>query len=57
MPSNESQLKKLVKELMEDALKCQIDAFKEIVEADYVANKYVDAITRIRTLCEDRKRY
>lgn len=57
MPTNESKLKKLVNELMEDALKLQLEAFKENVEACVVANRYVSAISEIRNICDERKRY
>ena len=55
--ANESKLKKLLTELTEDALKLQVDAMKEIVEAEFVATSYVNAIKEIRDLCEERKRY
>ena len=55
--ASEGKLKPLVKELMEEALKLQVEALKENVDASVVANKYLSAITEIRNLCEARNRY
>ena len=53
----ESKLKKLLTELKEDALKLQLEAFKERVEASVVANKYLQAVNEIDAICKNRNRY
>ena len=57
MPTNVSKLKQLIIELKEEALKLQLEAFKETVEASVVANKYLQAINEIDNLCSTRNRY
>ena len=55
--ASEGKLKPLIKELMEEALRLRVEAFKENIDASVVANKYLDAITEIRNVCETRNRY
>lgn len=55
--TNESKLKKLINNLKEEAYKLQLEAFKETIEASVIANKYLQAINDIDSICKDRNRY
>lgn len=55
--AQEGKLKKLIIALKEEALKLQLEAFKENVEASYVAKSYLNAIEEIDSICKDRNRY
>ena len=57
MPTNESQLKKIITEAIQEAGKLLFMARKEQVSADDVAVAYMTALNNINEYCKTRNRY
>lgn len=57
MATNESPLKKLLKDLQKDGLQLKIKAMKETITAEQVADEYLSAIKLIDDFCKNRNRY
>lgn len=57
MATNESPLKKLLKDLQKDGLQLKIKAMKETITAEQVADEYLTAIKLIDDFCKNRNRY
>lgn len=57
MATNESPLKKLLKDLQKDGLQLKIKAMKETLTAEQVADEYLTAIKLIDDFCKNRNRY
>lgn len=55
--AQEGKLKRVITDLKEEALKLQLEAFKENVEASSVAKSYLTAIEEIDRICKERNRY
>lgn len=57
MPTNESPLKKLLREKIREAYDLQLQAMKENIDALEVSKTYMQALQEIETLCNNRNRY
>ena len=57
MPTNESPLKKLLREKIREAYDLQLQAMKENIDALEVSKNYMQALQEIETLCNNRNRY
>lgn len=57
MPTNESQLKKIITDALAEAGKLVLLARNELVTADDVATAYMTAINNINEYCKSRNRY